>query len=97
MKPSARVREEAALIASVMASTPDVYAQYQFVSESLGLDRSNERELAGGGYGKDTVAEWLAIQAWSYAYRRLQADNQTLDAEAESLLRSGWSPGDEAK
>lgn len=83
MKPTARIREQAALICQVAASTP--CWSFGEVALSLGLPV----------YG---AAAKLAYLAWGRV-NHATSDNMRppeshRDAEAESLLRDGWSPGD---
>ena len=73
-------RAEAILICAIGASNPDLSESYDTIREHLWLPY-----LKG-------FAEWrdnLAIRAWS------KCDDARVphaDAEAEALLRDGWSP-----
>lgn len=73
---SARVREQAALICQVAASNGAQYWNYSHTARRLGISAE---------------AELLAFQAWR-ASCQLQYLIPDRDAEAESLLRCGWSP-----
>ena len=83
-----RLREQAALICAVMASTPEVFSDYRSVGETIGADESTWDVYYG-----------LAISTWHHAYRTCYRKdrngdwtNEILDAEAESLLRTGFVP-----
>lgn len=78
MKIPPRVREEAALICAIAASTPDLHDAYRAVCDALGIDRD------GGSMS-------LALDAWDAA-RPYSWSGGERDAEAEALLRTGWSP-----
>lgn len=79
MKYSKRVREEAALICAIAASTAGVYWNYSETVHSLGLRECSE-------------AHELAVQAWHSLFPHYEADDRARDAEAESMIRSGWTP-----
>lgn len=78
---SKRVREEAALLCSIAASTDILVTQ------------------AAGFIGASDDAVALAYDAWSRSFwntDHLRGLDWCEDwAEAESLLRCGWLPGDE--
>lgn len=88
MKISKKVREEAALICALQASSD--------------LERChpelNDNDIAAT-LGVDGQAILLAWNAWLYVANALgwpyPIESPVLDAEAEALLRTGWSPGDE--
>ena len=84
MKITKKVREEAALICAIAASTPGMDSSYGSVCRALHGDGWRK-------YGNKTFS--LAIDAWRECHDVVELDD--VDAEAESLLRSGWSPGDE--
>lgn len=79
---SKRVREEAALICAIAASTPDAWNYYN-VQHHLGVSRK---------------AASLAFEAWRAVYsqrHRFAYDTiDKMDSEAAQLLEDGWSPGD---
>ena len=84
---SKRVREEAAMLCAIAASWP-MAISIRDVTEHLHGVASNR-------------AAWLAVRAWSEANRSfVRAGRNACDsasmrddyAEAESLLRCGWSP-----
>lgn len=77
MKISKKVREEAALICAIAASSPG-HPLYCMIERELGLSAK-----AGD----------LALRAWSRAGRGVKHfEWHHVDAEAEALLRTGWSP-----
>lgn len=77
-----KTRDEAILICAVAASTPEFNQNYN--GAFFALDVS------------DAALE-LALSAWSnvvdrvYAYKFRIAEKH-IDAEAEAMLRTGWSP-----
>lgn len=80
---SRKVREEAALICAIGASNRDFEDWYGGVAGQLGI-------------GMTAPSTLLAIAAWSEVWDR-ETDHWTTptgerDAEAECLLRTGWSP-----
>ena len=80
---SRRTREQAALICAIAASTPSM-------TEAYALVRVNART--------DDAAYALAFGAWVQAHGDRgwsSPADPAVDAEAEALLRCGWSPGDE--
>jgi hypothetical protein len=86
VKYSKRVREEAALICAIAASggvlSPPWRARVVFYSEI---------EYALSTTGQH--AKRLATAAWRYAMSRRPAPwGREHDAEAEALIRTGWSP-----
>ena len=74
---SKRVREEAALLCAIEASNPELAEAYILVALHLGWNASF------------SDAYDLAIAAWERCSPRPRPD---VDAEAEALIRSGWSP-----
>jgi hypothetical protein len=78
-----KIREEAALICAIAASTPDLFANYDAVVEGLGASEE---------------ARDLALCAWWFVCCRVSGyDPGTLssvDAEAAALLLEGWVPED---
>jgi hypothetical protein len=74
-----RVREEAALICALTASSPKRYALYAHSAKWIGASKA---------------ALSLAYEAGHQAFMTSDLDGgcQELDAEAEALLRTGWSP-----
>jgi hypothetical protein len=73
-------RAEAILICAIGASNPDLNEAYNTIRKYLGLPDLVE------------VEEWrgnLAIRAWS---RCENVGAPHADAEAEALLRDGWTP-----
>lgn len=81
---SKRVRAQAVLIASCEASNPE------FVEDTFGA-------AAEIGLPKRGAAAELAFDAWrhvvrSRAYEGYEHPRQAVPAEAESLLRTGWTP-----
>ncbi len=67
-------RDEAIMICSIAACTPDLSERYADICEELGMPRYND-------------SCGLACKAWSIC---MYADQP--DAEAEALLRTGWTP-----
>lgn len=82
MKISKRTRELAALICQIAAS--NTRRTYSEIADDLGIiwDRSTLIPLC----------LFLSISAEAEVYG--SSKHQEADAEAESLLRCGWSPGD---
>lgn len=84
MKPkySKRVREEAALICAIAASSggwgSDEWS-YGTISQLLGLTDTD-------------YADCLAWDAWMSLGERYGYSDRARDAEAEALIRTGWSP-----
>jgi hypothetical protein len=78
---SSRVRNEAALICAVAASNDPLSFAYYATAAALGI---GSRPCS------------LALAAWTEVYVAARADVVAIniDAETESLLRTGWSPGD---
>lgn len=77
---SKRVREEAALICAIAASNRDMNDWYGGVADETGIQRQGE-------------AFDLAIAAWCHALPASGALGPgELDAEAEALIRTGWTP-----
>lgn len=79
MKYSKKVREEAAMICSIAASNEDYSQAYASVDCDLPVRTSGE-------------AYRLAMAAWRLAFK---GNADLCDAEAEALIRTGWSPEDE--
>lgn len=82
---SKRQRNEAAFYCALMAS-----------SSMNQWPLGDSEMVATSGVSWESVR--LAKHAWEAVVDLLNPDDITdnsLDAEAESLLRSGWSPGDE--
>jgi hypothetical protein len=76
---SKKVREEAALICAIAASTP----RYRVIL----TDVASDLDVSGGS---DSLS--LACAAWWHP-SLFDADwNTTRAAEAEALIRTGWSP-----
>ncbi len=74
-KISKKVREDAALICSILASNDGAW------SDDLAEDMEISREAAD-----------LVEEAFDYVTRRVEWWTMHSDAEAESLIRTGWSP-----
>jgi hypothetical protein len=83
MKYSKRNREQAALICAIAASTPDLNCNYAGVREGLGLPAYDKTSVVWG--------KTLESAAWRRALS-LSISSQETDAEAEALIRTGWSP-----
>lgn len=84
MKISKKTREQAALICAIAASNFDFAESYSAIAIGLwpnSRGRSDAYDLAHD----------LAFRAWDEA-SRLGLPWPCVDAEAESLLRTGWSP-----
>lgn len=77
---SKKVREDAATICAIAASSS--FMTTHDVAVALGLC---------GHYGSCPASE-LSYAAWLYVWRNSSASGVSVRAEAESLLRSGWSP-----
>lgn len=77
VKITKKIREDAAFICSIAASNPDMYL-YQTIRKRFGLSWR---------------AVDLAVYAWVEVRRRpgLMSDAET-EAEAEAMLRTGWTP-----
>ena len=78
---SKKVREEAALICAIAASEPGAW--YSVIEQHLG----------DGAWSDESHC--LASYAYGEARRRMpnvEFGDVTLDAEAEALIRTGWSP-----
>jgi hypothetical protein len=79
-----KVREEAARICAMCASS---------MPQPVGGMESQE------AIGASDDAFWLAYEAWTFAWERWRwevinghAVSAVADAEAEALLRTGWTP-----
>lgn len=72
-------RDEAILICAIAASTPGLEQNYRSVCYHLGIDITDRSSV-------------LALRAWA---ETSLAGIYSPDAEAEALLQTGWSPGDE--
>lgn len=70
------VRNQAAMICAIAASTPDLHDAYRAVCKATGITSGD--------------ALYLALEAWSEAWRYETGGPR--DAEAEAMLRTGWSP-----
>ena len=96
MKISKRVREDAALICAIAASNDTERGERpsydREVAQWIGLWRGDMTKTH-----RHSAAVRLALAAWIAIWNALPMGNWTpeIDAEAESLLRCGWSPGDE--
>jgi hypothetical protein len=82
-------REQAAMICAIAASTPDLSEAYGAVCERLGIRTGADR-----AFRFVPVSYRLAMAAWRTSSRN--RSGAEADAEAEALLRCGWSPGEEA-
>lgn len=97
-KRARRIREEAVLICSIAALREREQATRDRFYDCIA------RDLPAKGPRPVPPAEWLAQQALFYAWRVIQKqrarqhpfppplDDRVLDAEAEALLRTGWTP-----
>jgi len=81
-KISAEDRETAALICAIAASTPDLNDYYSAVVRELEIPHDDGAAV--------NLALNLALNAWGKAHRFDYGGPR--DAEAEALIRSGWSP-----
>jgi hypothetical protein len=84
VKISKKVREQAAMICAIAASTETDYGTrptYEWdVAPWLGVDRCHPSVT-------------LALKAWRKAFRRDGGPwTAVIDAEAEAILRTGWAP-----
>lgn len=79
MKYSKKVREEAALICAIAASTP--FASYVEIRQITGIGSDRSVELANSAWKFVANAPCF----WSVL-------SPLIDAEAESLIRCGWTP-----
>lgn len=77
MRISKRVREQAAMICAIAASTPDLAESYDMVVAHLDADRGPSLDLA--------MCAWRRVD-------KAAMDLANIDAEAEAMLRTGWSP-----
>lgn len=85
MNISKRAREQAALICAIAASNPDLTCSYDDVRISLGLPTHNHADRVWG--------KTLDSAAWRFVCRHSHGQtNAEVDAEAEALIRTGWSP-----
>jgi len=81
MKYSKQERELAAVICAIAASTPDLDQSYRYVWAALeGRDPFEVPALHRPAYR-------LALAAWTECWRLDRPD-----AEAEALIRMGWTP-----
>lgn len=78
MKITEKDRELAAHICGIAASNPEMHQSYGFVWSMLGRSRRTRDA---------SVALGLAFNAWKTARYATHPD-----AEAEAMIRSGWSP-----
>ena len=77
---SKRVREEAALICAIAASSVSIYPVYDAFAASV---------------AEHPDSLWLARKAWKRAMEGPPPAShwtRVVDAEAEALIRTGWSP-----
>lgn len=81
MKISKRDREQAALICAIAASAPaGVQPFYDQIADNIDAAGESER---------------LAMRAWKFAWEFAANHGKwtrEVDAEAEALIRTGWSP-----
>ena len=84
---SKRDREMAALHCAAMASNPEAHA--------MAFGRIDENDVAAS-VGASENARRLAEEAWLHAWYRdpLSAERE---AEAEALIRTGWTPQSAAR
>lgn len=84
MKPkySKRVREEAALICAIAASTPRFGMVLSDVATALGIDANLDCGLSKN----------LACEAWWHPTLHEMAWAAERAAAAEQLIRTGWTP-----
>jgi hypothetical protein len=82
---SKKVRAQAARICSIAASTPEMNNSYDGVCAAMGERRNR-------GTGSFGPAFRLALLAWDHARDANAGLNGEQDAEAEALLRTGWTP-----
>ena len=77
------VREEAAMLCAICASDVEPTSMM-------------DAQISITGSHEVTEAVRLACDAWCFAFDNVvgQYKSQELDAEAEALLRCGWSPED---
>lgn len=73
------VREQAALVCAIAASSEGLFPWYHDIAECLGLD-------AGSAALELAVDAWFEVRAHGLGW------NREVDAEAEALIRTGWSP-----
>ena len=86
---SRKVREEAALICAIAASSLE-HVPVREAADCLGL----AYDLGNSSPGGPALNAWHT--AWQAHGRGYGADaGQCAYAEAEALLRCGWSPGDD--
>lgn len=83
MKITKKLREQAALICAISASNKGFADWHSGAAEQIGIERESEPVLL-------SRAAWN--QAWSIEIRIHRNYSANLDAEAEALLRTGWSP-----
>lgn len=79
---TAEDREEAALICATAASNgPEFDQAYSTTAQALGIEEFDAN-------GQEIPSVTLAFAAW-----KVTTQCEHPDAEAESLIRNGWSPG----
>lgn len=87
MKYTKEQRETAALVCAVAASSLPVAERYFDIMGLIGL---NPPPLGKGVNPTLT----LALEAWDYVRQATGLDwSQEQHAEAEALIRTGWTPG----
>ncbi len=77
-------REQAAIICAIAASNPRLSQAYRAVCIALDLPWCDDR-------GSDTPAYYLALVSWDKCHLTWNCGHN-VDAEAEALIRTGWSP-----
>jgi hypothetical protein len=91
MKISKKVREQAAMICAIAASTPNEHGTRPFydveVAQWLGLWRGTCAKT----YAKEPAVK-LALDAWGFVFDCGERWTAETDAEAEAILRTGWVP-----
>jgi len=80
MRVGKRTREHAALICQAAESNRDIFS-FIDIARALGLRPSSP-------------AVHVAAYVYARCYLAVRPTYQTLCAESESMLRSGWNPGD---
>lgn len=80
MRISGQVREDAILICAIAASNREFTEDYFRVA----------KELWDTGIPMDPLL--VAMEAWNYVDDSCKDSYSCRDAEAEALLRNGWSP-----
>ena len=88
-----KVREEAAVICAIAASNPGLNQAYGSIVLALRGATRDSPSLRLAIRAWDAVTDRLMTEAWDATVGRPGRCDHP-DAEAEALLRSGWSPGD---